>query len=309
MRIFKGMYSLHPSRFKNPVVTIGVFDGFHLGHRLVVETLIKRAKRDEGESVVLTFQTHPKAFLSGSAPKQIMSLPHRLLCLERAGVDTCIVTKFDRSLAVMSSARFVEEVLISKIGVKGLVLGFDSSFGKNNEGNADFVRKNYPQIPVTLCDKVTVGGITPSSSLIRELIIAGKIKDAAQLLGHPVSFYGEVVEGSKRGAALGFPTANIIPDNEALPPAGVYGGETILADGSIFPSIVNVGIRPTFEDTTNTIIEVHILDFSRTLYGEKIEVELHEFIRKERKFKTDAELSSQIRTDIEKFKKMLPIRK
>ncbi|MCX7703425.1 MAG: riboflavin biosynthesis protein RibF [Planctomycetota bacterium] len=305
MRIIEGLQALSPSYFKNPSVTIGVFDGFHLGHRRVIESLVEEARLLRGESIVLTFKSHPKSVLRGSPPAQIMSLPHRLLYFERAGISSCIVMEFDRTLAVMSAQEFVEDVLIKRIGVKSLVLGFDSSFGRNGEGTADFVARVYPQVAVVRCAKVEVDGVVPSSSLIRRPIIGGRLDEAKRLLGHSVSLYGEVVKGRGRGRALGFPTANIIPDNEALPPSGVYASRVLLGSGESFGSIANVGVRPTFSENTPLVVEVHIFDFSRCIYGEKIEVEILKFIREECRFKSSEELISQIHSDIRAAKRIL----
>lgn len=302
MRIYDGLDELKPLLFNSPSLTVGVFDGFHLGHRFLIERLLDESDKTGGDSVVFTFRTHPKSVLTSNTPTSIMSFPHRLLYLRRAGVDACIVVDFNREFASITAEQFVEEILIKRVGIRTLVLGFDSVFGKDRNGNADFVRKNYPSIKVVAVNVVKLNGLTISSSLIRRMIIEGRIEDAARLLGHPVSVYGEVVRGSGRGISLGYPTTNLIPENETLPPSGVYASKTILEDGSRYLSVTNIGVRPTFSDSGRTVVEVHILDFKGSLYGERIEVELHKFIRKERKFSSNDALISQIENDIQRIR-------
>jgi len=299
MRVYDEPNRLTPSLFNSPSLTIGVFDGFHIGHRHLIARLLTEA--GDADSVVFTFRRHPKAVLGKTPPTSIMSLPHRLLHLERAGVDACVIADFE-DLASMSASQFVNDILIKRIGIRTLVLGFDSAFGKDREGDAAFVRKNFPSIRVVSADPVKLDGILVSSSLIRRMILDGKIEDAAHLLGHPVSLYGEVLKGSGRGTSLGYPTANIFPENETLPPSGVYASVAILDDGSRHLSVTNIGVRPTFSEMERKIAEVHILDFDRLLYGTRIEVELHRFIREERKFADPSELIKQIERDIARIR-------
>lgn len=297
MRVFDGLDRLTPSLFNSPSLTIGVFDGFHIGHR----HLINRLLSEGGDAVVFTFRTHPKTVLGKTQPTSIMSLPHRLLYLERAGIDACIIADFE-SMASMSATQFVREILIERIGVETLVFGFDSAFGRDRKGDASFVRKKFPSIKVVRTNPVELDGLLVSSSLIRRMILDGRIEDAAHFLGHPVSVYGEVVRGSGRGTSLGYPTANILPENETLPPSGVYASEAVLEDGSRHLSVTNIGVRPTFSDTEQKVAEIYILDFDRSLYGERIEVELNKFIREERRFADPSELIRQIEKDITRIR-------
>jgi riboflavin kinase/FMN adenylyltransferase len=304
-------YSLkevNPFLFVKPVVTLGVFDGFHLGHQKVVGELVKWAKKIGGESVVLTFRRHPRQILTKEKtrrkePHFIFTLRHRLLYFARAGVDNCVIVPFTKKFADIPAEEFVRNILVRKIAPFGILMGFDSRFGRDGEGDADLLRRLAPEcgFEVRTGRRVKVGKETVGSTLVRTLVASGNIERAARLLGRPVSVLGTVVKGSRRGKTLGFPTANLNLHNETRPPAGVYAGEArinpfSLENSRVYPALINIGARPTFSGKKESV-EVHLLGFRGDLYGSELEVSFLKRLRGERKFKTAQALSAQMVAD------------
>ncbi len=308
MRTLYGTDALSPDRFRNPVVTIGVFDGIHRGHRAVLARTREMAARKNGEVVVLTFDVHPRKVTTGAPPPLITSLDHRLLLLGREGVDVTVVLRFDAALRETSAEDFVDDVLLRGIGAVGVVLGHDSHFGHDRRGNVDLLRSLLgPQdIPVESTEPVTLAeGNVVSSSAIRAAVTGGDLAEAGRLLGRTPALFGTVVRGEQRGRTLGFPTANLDMRHELRPGRGVYGARTTI-DGQTWPAVVNIGGRPTFrpeddvaaadhqpEDT----VEVHVIGFDGDLYGRDLEVTLFDKLRDERRFDGVAALRDQITLD------------
>jgi len=300
-----GIADVRPDLFRSPVVAIGIFDGFHLGHVALLSRLLAWGKEKDRDAVVLTFRRHPKEVLAGPAHSSIMSFEHRLLWFRRLALDGCVVMDFTPETASMSAERFVREVLLEGLGVSGILLGHDSRFGAGREGCADFIRDGGYPLEVRTCPVVAVDGVRPSSTLIRRLIREGRLDRAVRLLGHNLFVYGPVVEGAGRGRAIGFPTANVLPEAETLPPDGVYGVRARLHDEREFLGVANVGPRPTFRDASGPPVEVHLLDFDEELYGRKIEVEVLCRLRGGVRFPDAASLAEQIRRDIARFREYL----
>jgi len=291
---------LDPARFRNPVVTVGVFDGVHRGHRAVLARTREMAARRNGEVVVLTFDVHPREVTTGAPPPLITSLGHRLLLLGREGVDVTVVLRFDEALRETPAETFVEDVLLGGIGAVGVVLGHDSHFGHQRRGDAALLRRMLEPrgIPVESTAPVTLSdGTVVSSSAIRAAVAAGDLAAAARLLGRPPALFGSVVRGDGRGHELGFPTANLDMRHELRPGRGVYGAKTTL-DGVTWPAVVNIGGRPTFtpEEDEDTV-EVHVIGWSGDLYGQDIEVTLFDKLRDEARFDGAAALRDQITRD------------
>lgn len=303
MRVFRGTGDLDPGRFRNPVVTIGVFDGLHRGHRALLARGREMAARAGGELVVLTFHVHPRAITTGDAPPLITSLPHRLHLLEREGVDTTVVLHFDEQLREMTAERFVEDVLVARIGVHGVALGYDSHFGHNREGGYELLARTLEPrgIPVRAAEPVRLeDGTVVSSSAIRDAVARGDLPGSAELLGRSPALFGTVVAGDGRGKDLGFPTANLDLEGELRPRRGVYGGYVLL-DGAPRPVAINIGGRPTFHpegDGADTV-EAHVLDFDGDLYGRTLEIFLLGPIRDEQRFDGADALRAQIARDVE----------
>jgi riboflavin kinase/FMN adenylyltransferase len=277
-----------------------VFDGVHLGHRAVIAEAASLAAAAGGEAVVVTFDIHPRVVVDGRGPPMLTSLPHRLRLLEAAGAAAAVVLRFDDALRERSAEWFLEEVLVARMGIAGLVLGPDSHFGRDRRGNPELAAAvlGARGIPVRAVPRV-VGLRGPvSSTAVREAIVAGDLERAAALLGRPPSLFGTVVRGDGRGRALGFPTANVDAGHEARPPRGVYAGRARLADGRELPCLVNVGRRPTFapEGSPDTV-EAWIPGFDGDLYGQPLEVSFLHRLRDEMRFDGPEALRAQIGRD------------
>jgi len=288
-----------------PVVTLGVFDGVHLGHQEVIKKTINLANKENGESIILTFDRHPKSFLSQRQQSCITSLEHKLVLFEQLGVDISVVLKFSREIAEISAEDFITKIIHEWLGARAVVLGFNCSFGKNRRGNASMVcdlAKQYG-FEVITCDAVEFEGEITSSTAIRKKIIQGDLQKAKGMLGRRVSVFGTVIKGSGRGKGLGFPTANLNLHHEIKPPSGVYATKTFL-DGREYNSITNIGNRPTFKENAHgnkPMVEVHIIDFSESIYGKDMEVQFLYKLREEIKFENAGELKRQLERDKMRF--------
>ncbi|MBN1442398.1 MAG: riboflavin biosynthesis protein RibF [Planctomycetes bacterium] len=304
-----------PLRTGERVATVGFFDGVHRGHLKILEALKAWAGEAGAEPVVVTFDRHPQAILGGHPPVPVVSLRHRLLLLERAGVSATLVLRFDRDLAAWPAERFAREVLIGALGARRLLLGFDGAIGKNRQGSYEYLRARQEElgIEVRRCEAEHSGGERVSSTLIRDALRRGDLRRAEELLGREYSILGRVVEGDRRGREIGFPTANLDIGEAAVLPRGVYfAGARLDPRGpevEPLPAIVNVGGRPTFHgddgraqdeafDPQRDTVEVHVLDFDGDLYGREIEVLIERRWRGERRFESVEDLVRQIHRDV-----------
>jgi len=275
------------------IVTIGVFDGVHLGHQALLAETVHQARATGAEAAVLTFRRHPRTLLGGEGPPTITSLEHRLLLLEKCGVDLVVALPFDEELRSTDAQAFLTDLLRTEMGARALVLGHDARFGKDRAGDASFARSRGWK--VTVLEPVLVNGARVSSGAVRAAIAEGRLEDAARMLGRRPSLLGTVVHGDGRGRELGFATANLDLHHELEPPRGVYAAAVTL-EGSRRAAVVNLGIRPTFGGVRRSV-EVHIPGWSRDLYGERLEVELLTLLRGEQKFPSIEELKLQIARD------------
>jgi riboflavin kinase/FMN adenylyltransferase len=288
--------------FKNPVITIGNFDGVHLGHQALFHEVIKKANAMSGTSIAVSFEPHPIKVLN---PKHYLPLitlyEQKAELIERCGIDVFICIPFTREFASVSARFFVEDLLVKQIGIKAIVVGNDYRFGKNREGNTDLLKtygerlgfevivSSWQQIPNSL-EKI-------SSTSIRKLVVAGKVEDTQKLLGRYYQIRGNVVSGRNRGGRLlGFPTANINLTDELCPKAGVYA-VTVACLNKTFKGVANIGYSPTFDDHIFTV-EVHILNFNENINNQTVRVNFIQRIRDEKKFSNIKELSHQIEKDI-----------
>jgi len=291
--------------YPGSVVSIGVFDGVHLGHQAILAANVARAAELGLRPSVVTFCLHPKKVLLGRAPKTLTTLAHRLEHFQRAGISHALILNFDEELANTSARRFIREVLVDKLGARYFVLGFDSKFGRGREGSDEDLRAlGYP---VDVVGKVVVDQRAVSSTAIREAVDLGDLLGAERMLGRPVSVLGEVIPGQKRGRTIGFPTANLDLHHELHPPPGVYacrarvvtpeGGRT--GDESC-PAVVNIGYRPTVEGAPpdEPLLEAHLLGFEGDLYGQMLELEFVQHLRAEQRFGSLEALREQIRRDV-----------
>jgi riboflavin kinase/FMN adenylyltransferase len=295
------------------VVTIGAYDGVHLGHRAVIDEVRRRAGDLDARSAVVTFDKHP-AFVvrPESAPPQLTDLEQKLELLADTGLDITAVVHFDESRATESPEDFVAEVLVGCLGVRAVVVGEDFHFGYQRRGNVALLRQlgaeaGFEVLPVPLLARVDGIDEPVSSTAIRRALAGGEVDVAARLLGRPYEARGTVVRGDQRGRLLGFPTANVeVPNQVCLPADGVYAGWYERPDGIVHPCAINLGRRPTFyEHADHSLLEAHLLDFNDDLYGERAEVRFAEFLRSERKFDGVDALVAQLKHDIEHTRRVL----
>lgn len=270
------------------VIALGFFDGVHLGHAALLRLTHRRADEMGIPAAVLTFDTHPDTLVYHQPVPLINTLEDRKYLLkEKFSMDEVILAHFDRAMMEMPWEAFVEDYLLGELGAKHVVCGHDFSFGYRGQGTPDKLRRLCAQrgVGVNVVDKVSLGGITVSSTHIRQLIRQGDMEAAAQMLGHRHFLSGEVLHGKELGRRLGFPTANLaLPEGLIAPAYGVYATLVTLPDGSAHPAVTNVGVRPTVHDQLGRLVEAWILDCTAELYGETIRVEFFTRIRGEKKF-------------------------
>ena len=293
-------------KFRNPVLTLGNFDGVHLGHQRIFEELKEEARKIDGEAIVFTFDPHPLQILNPQrCPPLITPFKKKLMLMERSGIDVLIVATFDLGLANIMPEAFVKQILVDEIGAKKILVGYNYYFGKDRKGNVGMLIRLGEKFgfEVKVIEAMKVNDIPVSSSKIRELIQDGKMADAAQLLGRNYLLIGKVIWGADRGKQLGFPTANLEILNGLYPKTGVYAVEVIMGDKT-YPGVADVGYNPTFGQNPLSV-EVHILNFSRDIYGEEIQLIFLERIRDEKAFKNPDSLARQIRKDIAVARKIL----
>lgn len=288
--------------FKNAVITIGNFDGVHIGHQALFHEVIEKAEEIGGTSIAMTFEPHPLRVLDHNKTLSLITLgAHKLELISASGIDVLICIPFTREFAAMSARSFVEQ-LVTLVGMKAIITGNDYTFGRNREGDVNLLKSLGREMgfEVLISDWIQASSDKPgriSSTRIRELIAQGKVASAKKLLGRFYQVRGTVVSGRNRGGKLlGFPTANIVLQEELCPKAGVYAVMVECLDRQ-FMGVANIGYSPTFSDNIFTV-EVHILDFHNDIYGKHIRVNFVKRIRNEIKFSGIAELSEQIRKDI-----------
>ena len=301
MRIHYGTEDLH---IDNPVVTIGSFDGVHKGHVQVIESLKRVAERLGGETVIISFEPHPREVLypMEKRPGILTTLEEKSEILSSLGVGHLMILPFTRSLAELDYKDFVRHILIDRVGMKGLVVGYDHRFGKNREGTFEKLQQLSEKYHFYLEQEEAYeeNQINISSTKIRNALQVGDIARVNDFLGYPYTLSGQVVTGDRIGRAMGFPTANIQLQDERklLPAAGVYAVEVCI-EGETYGGMLNIVVRPTVSCSGIVRIEVHIFDFDRDIYQREIKIALMARIRGERKFDGVNELASQLKRDRE----------
>jgi riboflavin kinase/FMN adenylyltransferase len=297
MKIFHG--TENASILRPTVLTLGVFDGLHLGHQRIMETVVARAKALEAVATAITFDPHPRAVLHPeSAPPLLQTLDQRLANFEVMGIEQAVVIRFTPEFAAQPAEQFLKAIVHDRLHAREVYLGKGFAFGKGRGGNIDLLREKSSQLGFFAdeVDEVQIRGQRISSSRIRKLLAEGRVNLARRMLGRPYGVEGVVIRGDRRGHTIGFPTANLKPHNRVIPTYGVYATATII-DVSWRKSITNIGVRPTFEDTTDPSIETYIFDFDDDLYGDVLRVRFLHRIRDERKFSGIDELKAQIERD------------
>jgi riboflavin kinase/FMN adenylyltransferase len=302
MKIFDHLDKIREP-FKNAVITIGNFDGVHIGHQALFHEVIEKAETIDGTSIAMTFEPHPLRVLKPNGHPPLITLyEQKAELIERTGIDVLICVPFTEAFASLSADQFIRDLLVKKIGMKSIVVGEDYRFGKNREGNIDMMRSYGSDygFEVIVADWIkTPKGFTEriSSTRIRELITGGHMAEAGKMLGRYYQIRGQVVTGRDRGGRLlGIPTANINLNDELCPKTGIYA-VTVECRGNQHNGVANIGYSPTFEDHEFTV-EVHILDFNDNIYGKKIRVNFISRIRDEIKFSNISALIDQIKKDI-----------
>lgn len=320
MRLFRQLEDL-PEAALGAAIAIGNFDGLHLGHRAVIQEMLAVAKARGLPSAVLTFAPHPKRFFNPGTPDLALEPFHvRARRLAAMGVELLFVAKFNAALSQMSAQAFVHDVLVGQLGAHHVTTGANFAFGFQRQGNADFLANISKQANFTYhAVKPYVYESLPSqpgqpyaSSRVRVALQAGRLSDAAALLGRPYEMVGRVRHGEKRGHSLGYPTANLVPSGLLLPAFGVYAARYAMAEPFLpesppsawRPAVAYLGTRPTYGGT-RPWLEVHGLDEAEPLYGRRLRVQLAEQVRGDLMFADDAELKAQIAKDITKTKQIL----
>ncbi len=297
MRIFHGTDNANIQR--PTVLTLGVFDGLHLGHQRIMRTVVERAAEIGAVSTAITFDPHPRAVLyPESAPPLLQTLDQRLANFEVLGIEQAIVIRFDAEFAAQPAEDFLYEVIHDRLHAAEVYLGKGFAFGRNRDGNIDLLKRmsanlgfHAEEVP-----EVLLRGNRISSSKIRHLLSDGRVNLVRRMLGRPYGVEGVIERGARRGHTIGFPTANLRPNNRVIPKFGVYATATLI-DGTWRRSITNIGVRPTFENDADPSIESYIFDFDGDLYGDVLRVRFLHRIRDERKFNGIDELKSQIEKD------------
>jgi riboflavin kinase/FMN adenylyltransferase len=306
MEIIRDLDSLQQYPF--PVVALGNFDGVHIGHQKILRTAIDHARAAGGSALAVTFDPLPAKVLNPTrAPRLIMTPEDKHELLRSFGLDGVIVLTFSRELSMLSPEEFAREYLRRRIGASVVVVGHNVSFGHARAGNADVMRRLGEELgfETTVVGPIERDGVAVSSTQVREMINTGDMKRATILLGRPHFLRGPVVHGRERGRTIGFPTANIQSRTECWPPDGVYATRLVLEESS-YPSITNIGMRPTFGEPERTI-ETHIFDFDGDIYGREVKLEIAARIRPERKFESAQALAAQIASDLQRAREILSV--
>jgi riboflavin kinase/FMN adenylyltransferase len=305
MTIFYDLKQLEKP-LKNPVLTIGNFDGVHKGHMALFERVKEKSRAIHGQSSVMTFDPHPiKVMKPGNGPFLITPTEQKLKLIDAAGIDIIFCIPFTRQFASISARDFVQNILVEKIGIKELVVGYDYTFGHNREGNIELLKEmgTLSGFAVDVLEQVSVDNTLISSTSIRHLVEQGNLSEARRLLGRDYQICGTVIKGKNRGARLlGFPTANLKLIDELTPRLGVYAVKVLINDKT-YDGLTNIGYNPTF-DNGQFSVETHILDFSEDLLGKTIRVNFIERLRDEKTFASIEDLSEQIGKDVIRARKL-----
>lgn len=323
MKIVTDLNCFNKKDHPDLIVALGNFDGVHLGHQAIIKQISECAKQIDGTSAVFTFKEHPQRILHQKENPQILtSLIHKLYLLKRSGLDLCFLIDFTIDFSKKTPEEFVRQIFVEKLGARGICLGYNARFGHDRSGNSQLMNQFAGKYGFKFIESplLKIGDEVVSSSTIRSFIQEGKLAEAEKLLGRPYSFFGTMVSGSGRGARLGFPTANLDPHSEVMPPEGVYAAWVRILDcrlketkscfssfeehvvGDHLQAVLNYGKRPTFGKTDKSIPEVHIFNFNRDLNEKTVEVVIGKKLRSEHLFENREALKAQIQRDVEESK-------
>lgn len=307
MRVFYDIDDI--KRDLNTYLTLGTFDGLHLGHQQILKEVVDRSKNNSGRSFLVTFNPHPRLVLNSNVNKikLLTTTGEKLKLIEGFGIENVLVINFTKEFSQISSYSFIKDFLYEKIGLKEIIIGHDHQFGKGREGNREQLENTAASLnfSVDVIGPVTVSDNIVSSTKVRHAIAEGDIEKAAAFLGRFYSFEGRVIEGDKRGRTLGFPTVNIaVEESKLLPKNGIYAGR-IYVDGKKYNGVMSLGVRPTFYNSTSVLPEFFIFDFNEEIYGKDVKVEVIKYLREEKKYNIIDDLVSQMRKDVLLSKEIL----
>jgi riboflavin kinase/FMN adenylyltransferase len=309
MKLIENIDDIH-TPFQRAVITIGNFDGVHIGHQALFHEVIEKADMIDGTSVAMTFEPHPVRVLKNNGHPPLITLySQKVELIAKSGIDVLLCIPFTREFAAITAKQFVVDILLERLGMAVIVVGRDYAFGRNREGNLNLL-KSYAEaydFEVVVVDWIPVSkniSSRISSTGIREMVMAGAVNEVPKLLGRHYQIKGTVVHGRNRGGKLlGFPTANLQLHDELCPKLGIYA-VTVESEGNLYKGVANIGYSPTFDDHQFTV-EVHILDFDEDIYGQEIRINFIHRIRDEIRFSSIEALSHQIKEDILKARDML----
>ncbi len=299
MEVYFGIKEIDSSVLREPVVTLGTFDGVHLGHRAIIERLVKKAREKGKKSLLVTYEPHPQSVVAPeSAPKILTTLEEKLFFLKELDVDVTVVVKFDKELAQYEARPFVEEILMRKLSVGHLIIGYDHAFGKNRSGRVDFLKEAQKShgFGLEIVSPVRNDHLPIKSSRIREELKNGEFHKVIKMLGHSFPIWGTRIQGQGLGVSMGYPTINLeVSPRKLLPSDGVYAATAVI-QGEAWPGMMYKGKRPTFEGKSPSL-EIHLFDFDASLKTESICLFAEKWIRGDLKFDSPDELKRQIRKD------------
>lgn len=301
MRLIRGLNQLEELQ-DGCVLTIGNFDGLHLGHRLVIEKLAEQGKRLSLPVVAMVFEPQPlEYFLDDHAPSRLTRLREKVIQFNKLPISQLLVLKFNSILADYDAEKFIKDVLVKQLNVKHLVIGDDFHFGKSRRGNFALLERRSTEygFQVESTSSFELNGLRVSSTLIRDALLAGQLDEARRMLGRDYSVCGRVAHGEKRGRQLGFPTANVQMFRKNTPLAGVYAVTMSGLEGKEYQGVANVGTRPTLTKANKVVLETHLFNFNADIYGRYVEVHFKHKIRDELRFNSIDELQAQIKQDVE----------
>ena len=300
MRLFHGTDNAEIQR--PTVLTLGVFDGLHLGHQLIMRTVVERARAISAVPTVITFDPHPRAVLHPeSAPPLLQTFDQKIEAFGVLGIEQTIVVRFTKEFSNISAAEFLKDVVADRLHAKEVYLGKGFAFGHEREGNIELLQRLSSDLGFVAGEvpEVKLRGCRVSSSKIRQLLASGQVNLARRMLGRPYGVEGRVERGSERGHQLGFPTANLHPHNRVIPRNGVYVTGTLI-EGQWRRSVTNVGLRPTFGEATEPSVETFVMNWDGDLYGDVVRIRFLYRLRDERRFSSIDELKTQIKRDVER---------
>ncbi|OSZ78098.1 riboflavin biosynthesis protein RibF [Chitinophagaceae bacterium IBVUCB1] len=297
--------------FDNAVITIGTFDGVHLGHLTILQQVVAQAKASAGESIVLTFEPHPRKLLFPQQPIHIITpLQEKIKLLTDAGIDHVFVVPFTKEFAALSAEAYIKDFLVKHLHPKGIVIGYDHQFGHDRAGNIALLQSFEQEAGYTVFEipAKQIEDAAISSTKIRHALAAGQVTDAAQMLGRHYCLKGRVIEGAKLGRQLGYPTANIQPTDaeQIIPNNGVYVIKVVV-EGKICDGMMNIGIRPTVSNELSLHIEAHLFGFNSDIYKQEVEIQFVQRLRDEQRFPSLDALKEQLNKDAENAKRVLAV--